>query len=407
MLLGFRTKLKVNNKLATKFAQHAGFARFVYNWGVALIKQAWNEKLYPSVYQLKKLFTNFTKKNFPCLASLSSRVYQFAFQDLQTALGRLKKKISKFPKFKKKNKDDSFTLDKGGKLITISGTKIKLPFIGFVQTYEQLPNCQVKKVTLSKEIDGWYISFAFEQDRKPRLKTSETFIGVDLGVKELATLSNGSELTQGKVAFMQRDLGRDQRVTGKKRLPCLRAFSREVIKTNSKLKLIKQRITRLQYLGRRKQKNSNNKKKLMIKIAKLYQKARRMRLNLLHKLTTYLVTNFEVITIEDLNVSGMVKNHKLAEAVSNQGFSEFREQLEYKTGINGNKLIIADRFYPSSKTCSGCGTKKEDLKLSERIYCCEVCHLKIDRDLNAAINLEKLGRLAQVQASRQDSPVVT
>ena len=371
MLLGFKTKLKVNNQQKTLLAQHAGYARFVYNFGLGLIKEAWQEKFYPTVNDLKKYFTNVIKKELPWTKNLSSRVYQYAFIDLNNALTRFKSKVSKFPRFKKKHGGDSFTLDNCGKPIKLNGTKAKLPFIGYVKTFERLPNCQVKKVTISKEADGWYLSFAYSQERAITPK-SYPKVGVDLGIKELATLSTG-----------------------------------EVIKTNQKLKLIKQRIQRLQWLGRNKVIKSNNWKRLQVKIAKLYLHASNIRRDLIHKLTTYLARNFEVIVIEDLNVKGLMANHKWAGSLSDQSFYEVRRQLEYKSQIQGNTLIIADRFYPSSQLCSSCGFKKENLTLKDRVYCCEKCNVTQDRDLNAAINLEKLGRLDLVKTSRQvraDSP---
>ncbi len=359
-LLGFKTKLKVNNQQSTVLAQQAGYSRFVYNFGLGLIKEAWSQKFYPTVNEIKKYFTNFVKNQRPWTKNLSSRVYQYAFIDLSNALTRWKNKVSKFPRFKKKNQGDSFTIDNCGRPIKLKGTKTKLPFIGNIKTYESLPDCQVKKVTISHEADGWYLSCAYEQERQINPKSTQT-IGIDLGLKDLAILSTG-----------------------------------EVFKTNQKLKELKQRIARLQWLGRNQIIKSKNWKRLQVKIAKLYQKASNIRRDLLHKLTNYLTNNFEVIVIEDLNVSGMMTNHKLAGAISEQGFyvgvaarRVFRRQLEYKKEIQGNELIVAYRFYPSSKSCSNCGYKKEDLTLKDRTYCCSNCGLSINRDLNAAINLSR------------------
>lgn len=181
MLLGFKTKLKVNNRQKTLLAQHAGYSRFVYNYGLALIKQAWDEKIYPSVNDIKKVFTNVTKKQLPWANKLSSRVYQYAFIDLNNALSRFKSKLSGFPRFKKKNLCNSFTLDNGGKPIKLNGTKTKLPFIGDFRTYEELPCCEVKKVTITREADGWYLSFAYEQNPVVTPKT-QSLVGVDLGI---------------------------------------------------------------------------------------------------------------------------------------------------------------------------------------------------------------------------------
>ncbi|WP_237396785.1 transposase [Okeania sp. KiyG1] len=143
----------------------------------------------------------------------------------------------------------------------------------------------------------------------------------------------------------------------------------------------------MQYLNRNKTKFSSNWKKAQLKIAQLHNRIANIRKDTLHKLTTYLAKNHSQIVIEDLNVSGMISNHKLAKAVADMGFYEFRRQLEYKCELYGSKLIVVDRWFPSSKTCSHCGEVKQFLSLSERVFNCEGCNFSCDRDLNAALNL--------------------
>jgi putative transposase len=179
-------------------------------------------------------------------------------------------------------------------------------------------------------------------------------VGVDLGVKSLATLSTG-ELFEGAKAYRQ----------------------------------LESRLSRLQWLNRHKQRGSENWKKAQSKIAQLHQRIANIRKDTIHKLTTYLAKNHGTVVIEDLNVSGMMANRKLAKAIQDMGFYEFRRQLDYKTKLYGSELVIVDRWFPSSKTCSRCGKKKETLSLSERVFDCDHCGLQIDRDLNAAINLQK------------------
>jgi putative transposase len=145
----------------------------------------------------------------------------------------------------------------------------------------------------------------------------------------------------------------------------------------------------LQWLNRHKQRGSENWKKAQSKIAQLHQRIANIRKDTIHKLTTYLAKNHGTVVIEDLNVSGMMANRKLAKAIQDMGFYEFRRQLDYKTKLYGSELVIVDRWFPSSKTCSRCGKKKETLSLSERVFDCDHCGLQIDRDLNAAINLQK------------------
>ena len=147
--------------------------------------------------------------------------------------------------------------------------------------------------------------------------------------------------------------------------------------------------SRLQWLHRHKVKGSSNWKKAQIQIAKLHIKIANIRKDTLHKLTSYLAKNHSRIGIEDLNVSGMLANHKLAKAIQDMGFYEFRRQLEYKCELYDSELVVVDRWFPSSKTCSRCDTKKETLSLSERVFKCDCCGLEIDRDLNASINLER------------------
>src|SRR5919202_6806634 len=158
----FRTKLKLDNKQATLMAKHAGYARFVFNWGLRLWSQAYKEGLKPSVQVLKKVFTNYVKPQFTWMSKLSSKVYQYAFINLGDAFKRFFKKLGEYPKFKKKGRHDSFTIDNSGAPIKLGGIRHKLPFIGWVSTHEVLPDCVVKKVTISRQAGCWYISFAVE-----------------------------------------------------------------------------------------------------------------------------------------------------------------------------------------------------------------------------------------------------
>ncbi len=143
----------------------------------------------------------------------------------------------------------------------------------------------------------------------------------------------------------------------------------------------------LRSLNRHQEKGSKNWKKAQIKIARLHRKIANIRKDVLHKLTTYLAKNHSKVVIEDLNIKGMLANHKLAKAIADMGFYEFRRQLEYKCQLYGSQLVVINRWFPSSKTCSNCGVKKENLSLSERTFHCESCGFSCDRDLNASINL--------------------
>lgn len=371
MLLGFTTKLKLNNKQRMIMAQHAGYNRWLYNHALAWWSFAYKEGLKPTANKLKKFYTNCIKPQYEWQSSLSSRVYQYCFQDLDSAFKKFFNKAG-YPKFKKRGKDDRFTLDNCGKLILLGGVKTKLPFIGWVSTFEPLPDCQTKKVTISYHSGDWYISFAYEQQRQIPTKT-ETGVGVDLGIKTLATLSNGKVFAN------------------------LQAY-----------RLAERRRQRLQRCLSRKQKGSKNRNIAKLRVAKSHQRVANIRKDYLHKITSYLAKTFKRVVIEDLNVKGMLSNSKLAKSIADNGLYEFRRQLEYKCQLYGTELVIADRWFPSSKTCSNCGEAKDSLSLSERVFCCDICNFEIDRDINAAINLSNWGRLdpgSLLRDSRSHAPV--
>ncbi len=357
MLLGFKTELHPNNQQKTLLAKHAGVTRHAWNWGLWLTRNILNHnqhhpdsKLkFPTAIDLHKLLVAMVKPKNYWYYEVSKTAPQYALRHLSSAWKRCFNKISGQPKFKKKGRDDSFTLDGS---ITVGFNRIKLPRIGWVKTFEILPdNVTPKSVIISKKADRWFVSFKIETEPQVTEKSVDV-VGVDLGIKSLATLSTG-EVFVGAKSY--------------KKLEC--------------------KLSRLQYLNRHKTKFSNNWKKAQLYIAQLHSKIANIRKDTLHKLTTYLAKNHSQIVIEDLNVSGMMSNHKLAKAVADMGFYEFRRQLEYKCQLYGSSLTIVDRWFPSSKTCSRCGAVKESLSLSERIFNCEHCNFSCERDLNAALNL--------------------
>lgn len=348
----FRTKLKLNNEQKTVIAQHAGYARWVYNWALALWIEADRSGLKPNANKLKKLFTNHVKPQYEWMGKLSSRVYQYVFINLGEAFSRFFKKLGSYPRFKKKGRHDSFTLDNCGRAIKIGGTRHKLPFIGWISTYEGMPECTTKRVTISREAGEWFISYFIEHEPQATLKLVD-IVGIDLGINVLATLSTG-----------------------------------EVFPNLKPYRIAKKQLARLQRQLSRKQIGSKNREKARLGIAKLHQRIANIRRDSLHKLTTYLAKNHGVVVIEDLNVSGMMANHKLAGAVAEMGFYEFRRQLQYKCECYSSKLVVVYRFYPSSQLCSCCGNQQK-MPLSQRVYDCLQCGVSLARDLNAAKNLAK------------------
>lgn len=338
-------------------AKHAGIARFTYNWGLATWQDLYKNGLKPNKYLLKKFFNNHVKPEYAWIKEkgICQKTTQYAFDQLGDAFDRFFKGQAKYPNFKKKGKNDSFTIDAGGKPIPIGGKSIKLPTVGWVKTFEDLPHTTATKLTISRIADEWYIAFAYEQPEQVTQKTVET-VGIDLGVKELATLSTG-------VVFLNQ-------------------------------KHFKKSLANLQKLSRRfakKQKGSKRREKAKLKLAKCHAKIAFTRNDTLHKITTYLCQNHARIVVEDLNVSGMLRNDKLAQSIADCGFHEFKRQLLYKAKKFGSEIILADRWFPSSKLCSSCGYI-QDMPLSERVYNCGGCGHSIDRDLNAAINLSRLAR---------------
>ncbi|MBW4624559.1 MAG: transposase [Brasilonema octagenarum HA4186-MV1] len=353
MLLSIKTKLKLTYVQKSIMSKHAGIARFTYNWGLATWKNLYDDGFKPNKFLLKKFFNNEVKTQLDWIKEkgICQKITQYAFDQLGDAYSRFFKGSGGYPKFKKKGLNDSFTIDAGGKPIPVGGVRVKLPTIGWVKTYEGLPHTTTTKLSISRIADDWYIAFAHRVECEPTPKTVDV-VGVDLGIKELATLSTG-------VTF-----------------PNPKAYRKNI-----------QKLKRLSKSLARKTKRSNNRNKSRIKLALHHNRVSNIRKDSLHKVTHYLCKNHALVVVEDLNVSGMMANHKLAQSIADCGFYEFKRQLEYKTKKFGSKLVLADRWYPSSKTCSNCGCKKESLSLSERVYSCEHCGHVMDRDLNAAVNL--------------------
>ncbi len=362
MLLGFKTQIKPNNSQRVLLSKHAGTARHAWNWGLGLIKQILDNNQanparkikFPSAIDLHKWLVALVKPNHPWYYEVSKCAPQYALRQLREAWDRCFNKVSGAPRFKKKGRKDSFTLDGS---IKVEHFNVKVPVIGWLKTYERLPQgVTPKSVTISRQADRWFISFKIEVKPNVTAKPVEC-VGVDLGINSLATLSTGEEFKGAK-----------------------------------SYRKYEKKLARLQYLLRHKVVGSSNYKKAQLKIAQLHRKIANIRKDTLHKLTTYISKNHAVIGIEALNVSGMMANRKLAKAIGDMGFYEFRRQLEYKCQLYGSQLLFVDRFYPSSKTCSNCGHIKQFLSLSERVFKCQQCQFECDRDLNAAINLQKAVR---------------
>jgi putative transposase len=361
MLLGFKTELNLNNEQRTVLARHAGTARHAYNWGVWLTQNilAHNQanpssKLkFPSSIDLHKLLVAMVKPENPWYYEVSKCAPQYALKALRDAWDNCFKKKQGRPRFKQKGQHDSFMLD--GTIKILGANHVQVPVIGVLKTFETLPQVKPKNVTISRQSHKWFMSFKIEIEPMQTEKTNLS-VGVDLGVKQFATLSDG-----------------------------------QVFDAPPEYQQLKAKIAKLQYLNRNKQRGSFGYKDFQKCVARLHYKLACIRQDFLNKLTTYLAKSFQVVCIEDLNVSGMLKFGKLAGAVALLGFYEFRRQLEYKCKLYGSRLSIIGRWEPSSKTCSSCEWKNSELTLKDRVFDCWECNHSMDRDLNAALNIERMG----------------
>jgi putative transposase len=368
-----KIEMKVNDKQKTYFLKACGIARFTYNWGLDRWKELYEkEERNISGYSLKKEFNAIKASKYPWMYEVTKYASQQPFIHLQAAFSRFYKKLSKYPVYKKKGRRDSFYI--GGDQIKVDGSTINIPLLGPVHLREELRyKGKINSATITRDVEKWYISIQVELDNSIHVKRPdhEQEVGVDLGISALAVTSDGLLFSNmrplgrylKKLKKLQKYLSRKYRFFEESLDPGLDKKEKAIL------------------LGERK-----NYQKLKTKIAKLHRKIRNLREDLLHKITSYLANNYTRIAIEDLNISGMIKNHNLARALSDVGMGKFRRYLEYKTKWRGTELTIVGRFYPSSKTCSNCGTLKKDLKLKDRTYECG-CGNSISRDLNAAKNL--------------------
>lgn len=361
MLRAYKTQLDVNNAQQTKLQQHVGCARFAFNWALAKKKEAFDKKeKIPNAIELHRELNKLKKSDFPWMYETSKAAPQEALRDCDKAFDNFFRKCKQktkgkkgFPKFKsKKNDKQSFRLT--GSIHVLDGF-IQLPRLGKIKLFEKdyLPKDEkILSATISKRANRWFVSLQVEEgDSKSQIENGSV-VGVDLGIKTLATCSDGVIYENPKAL-------------------------------RNNLKRLKRKSRQLS----RKQKGSKNREKAKQKLAKLHYKISNVRKDALHKATSAIVNENQVIVLEDLNVSGVIKNRKLSRAISDVGMFEFRRQIEYKVKWQSKLLIIADRFYPSSKMDWKSKKINKDLTLKDRVIYHEDGTMT-DRDLNAAINLE-------------------
>lgn len=354
MILAHQIQLKPNAQQSEYFAKAAGTARFVYNWGLNRWRELYAAGENPSAYRLKQEFNSIKREQFPWALDVTKCAAEQSFNDLGTAFTHFFKKLGGYPTWHKKSIKDSFYLSNDK--FKLDGKKIRIPKLGWVKLTEHLRfTGKIMSATVRRIADRWFVAISVKIDTQDMLilHKNHVEVGIDLGLKTLATLSDANQFQAPKP-----------------------------------LKRLERKLKRLQRRLSRKQKGSNNRYKARIQVARLHRKISNIRQDCLHKLTAFIARNYEHIGMEDLNTSGILKNHKLAKAISDVGFHQFKRQLIYKKLLYGGTLTLADRFYPSSRQCSVCGHLKADLTLADRIYQCENCGLEICRDLNAAVNLK-------------------
>mgnify|MGYP002655947990 FL=1 len=375
IIRGHIIELKPNNTQATYFKKACGVARFAYNWALSEWKKQYEQdKQYrddclakgiqidedklnkPTQGKLRKQLNAIKREQFIFMTEVTKCSPQLAIMQLGDAFKRFFKGKSKYPQYRKKGINERFSLSNDQFKLKLKKDKphIQIPNLGLVRMTEHLRyNGKILSAKVFTKGGKWFVSVAVELDdtQKPLPKTGKS-VGLDLGITDLATLSDGTKIQAPKP--------------------------------------LKNKLKKLQRLSKslsRKQKGSNNREKAKTKLSRLHDKISCIRKDFLHKLTTNLVKQFDVICLENLNIKGMVKNRKLARSINDLGFYEFKRQLVYKANIHHKTVKELDRFYPSSKTCSCCGFKVDELPLSIRNWQCPSCNTTHDRDINASLNI--------------------
>ena len=351
MILSHKIRIYPNSEQEQFLKKSCGVARFAYNWGLAEWQNLYKNGEKSNHLKLKKQFNGLKQFEFPFVCEVSKCCSEIAFANLGKAYKNFFNKRAKCPTFKKKGIRDSFGL--ANNCFSISNKHIKLAKMQPMPMAEPLRfEGKIMSGTVSRVADKWYISIAVEIQRDLTLSKTGKFVGVDLGVKDVAITSDG----------------------------CKFANPRWIDKSEKKLKRLQRELARRQRASKRRERTR-------LRLAWQHAKVANQRKDWLHKITTYLVRNNDVIALEDLNVRGMTKNHSLAKAIANASFGEFNRQIEYKAQMYGKQIYRVDRFFPSSKTCSNCGCVQEKMPLHVREWTCPDCGARHDRDINAATNL--------------------
>jgi putative transposase len=381
VLQAYRFALDPTPRQQRSLASHTGAARFAYNWGLELVttrldqRRAGQDVQVPWTLPDLRLEWNRAKHDVaPWWAENSKEAYNSGLDALARALknwrdSRNRRRTGRpvgFPQRKKKRHARIGCRFTTGQIKVLPDRKhIQLPRIGVLKSHESTRKlarrlehgtARILAATISRQADRWFVSFTVEVERViPAGNGRSSVVGVDVGIRHLAVLSTGQTIPNPRALHYS--------------LRRLRRLQRELARR-------KPGSRRRTHSGRR--------------LARTHARVAHVRHDALHKLTTSLATDFGVVVVEQLHVAGLLRNRRLARAIIDSGMTKLRRQLTYKSTWYGSRLVVADRFYPSSKTCSGCGWVKAKLTLSERTFCCKACGPWIDRDLNAARNLANL-----------------
>jgi putative transposase len=392
IIRGYKTELDLNNRQRTACAKHAGAARYAYNWGLRRKIDAYEATgKSPTAIDLHRELNALKKTELGWMYEVSKCAPQEALRNLDQAFehffrrvtlkkqGKLKGAVG-FPRFKSRKRGrGSFRLTGS---IRVFEDSIQLPRLGRLRLKERgyLPTTGVHilSATVSERAGRWFVSIQVEEEVPNPTPAKGEPIGVDRGIKTLATRSDG------------------------------------IVYENPKaLDKALRKLRRLQRKLSRQQRGSRNREKTRRRIAHLHYRIANLRRDTLHKATSDIVAKTKpdterprAVAIEDLNVNGMLQNHCLARAIADVGMSEFGRQVQYKTTWSGSEVVVADRWFPSSRRCSECGAIKDQLNLSERTYECDYCGARLDRDLNAARNLAQLASDRPNSTKSQSLPPV-
>lgn len=361
-----KVRLKPTKAQAEFFRKNFGATRFIYNWGLEQLSKHWGENKdkekgdrakRPTPYDLRKELNRLknTAEEFAWLKQIDSQSMTYAFSRLEDAYKRFFAGASKYPKFKSsRDSKQSYTTNGKDALWLLDENHLRLPKIGSVKFYNRgyLPKLRYKSATISTDGDRFYCSVLFEASPKELPEPIHDSVGIDLGVKTAVTTSHGTTFH---------------------------------LKRNRRLE---RRLKRAHQVIARRKKGSQRRLKARKRMRSLYRKISNQRKDFIHKTTSTLVSENQVIRMEDLNVRGMMKNHCLAASIAHASFFEIKRQLTYKCEWYGRSLQLVSRFYPSSQLCSHCGARNKEMKnLNKRTFTCPECGFTLDRDLNAAINI--------------------